>query len=851
MLAPRRRTRRLIPLTAAGSLALAAVLVPGVATAAQPSAGGMVPAAPTDPVVIDLLGINDFHGRLEVDGTNAAGAAALAGAVTAFKSTHPNTLFVSAGDNIGASTFTSFIQQDQPTIAALNAAGLDVSALGNHEFDQGRVDIDDRVRPAADFALLGANVYNRITHAPAYDDFFLSSVGGITVGFVGGVTEQLPSLVTPAGISTLEVKPIVPEINRVAATLSDGNVANGEADVIVALLHEGPASADHVTDDATFGPLVSGLSDQVDAVFSGHTHQKFAVMQPVAGWAGGVQRPVVQSGSYGQNLAHVALTVDPATGDVVANSADIVPLVGAGAATYTPDPAVATIVGNAVTVANDQGAVSLGSITAAANRARQSGGSENRGGESTLGNLVADVQLWSTRELGTQIAFMNPGGLRANLPFASSGAGDVDGNVTYKEAATVQPFANTLVTETLTGHQIYRVLEEQWQPSGAARPFLKLGVAGLTYTYDPSAPAGAHVTQAYVGDAPLDPAATYKVVVNSFLASGGDNFATLGQGADKADSGRVDLAGFVDYLAVNTPVTPGLAQRAVGVHVTTPVPSGGFVPGDEISVDLSSLLFSGGETQGTTVNLSIGGTQVATATIDPAIVDTTDEVGRASATFTVPADTPEGALKVVATVPSTGTTTSFMVRVQSDVTFSDVDAGDPFYDEIHWMGLTGVTAGYSDGTFRGLAPVARDAMAAFLYRLMHAGAEAPDCTVKPFSDVSTTHPFCGEIAWLKSEDISTGYTDGTFRPAAPVARDAMAAFVYRLAKGDTAPTACTTKPFDDVPTTQPFCGQIQWLKDKGLSNGWPDHTFRPSITIERQAMAAFLYRLSDGGFLPQ
>ncbi len=848
MLAPRRRTRRLVPLTAAGSLALAAVLVPGVATAAQPARG---PVAAVDPgaVTIDLLGINDFHGRLEADGTNAAGAAVLAGAVTTFKSTHPNTVFVSAGDNIGASTFTSFIQQDTPTLDALNAAGLQVSALGNHEFDQGRADVDSRVLGAATFPYLAANLYDTTTHAPAYDDSFVTTVDGVRVGFVGAVTEELPSLVTPAGISTLEVKPVVPEINRVAAALTDGDETNGEADVVVALVHEGPAGSTGVADDGTFGPLISGLSDKVDAVFSGHTHQKFTYLQPVAGWAAGVQRPVVQSGSYGQNLAHISLTVDPATDAVVASSADIIPLVGPDAATYTPDSAVATIVSDAVATATVKGAVSLGAITGNVNRARQTDASENRGGESTLGNLVADVQLWATQQLGTQIAFMNPGGLRANLTFASSAAGDADGNVTYKEAATVQPFANTLVTETLTGAQLYQVLEEQWQPAGASRPFLKLGVAGLTYTYDPTAPVGARITEAFVGDAPVDLAASYKVVVNSFLASGGDNFTTLGKGTGKADSGRIDLQAFVDYFAAHTPISPDLTQRAVGVHLVPPAVGTAYLPGDDVTVNLSSLLMSGGETQGTVVNLTIGGQQVATATIDPAAVDKTDEVGRASATFTVPADAPEGGLEVVATVPSTGTTTSFLVPVQSEVVFSDVKPTDAFYDEITWMALSGITTGYDDGTFRGLAPVNRDAMAAFLFRLTHGGADAPACTAKPFPDVETSHPFCGEIAWLKAEGISTGYADGTFRPATPVARDAMAAFVYRLAEGDAAPAACTAKPFTDVPTNQPFCGQIQWLKANGLANGWSDGTFRPSLSIERQAMAAFLFRLSDGGFL--
>lgn len=622
----------------------------------DPTIVGITAAAA--PVTVDLVGINDFHGRLEA-ATPAAGAAVLAGAVDAFRAANPNTVFVSAGDNIGASTFTSFVQQDVPTIDALNAMGLDVSALGNHEFDQGRQDVDDRVLPLVDFPYLAANIYDRASGEPAYDEYAVVDKGGVSIGFVGAMTELLPELVSPAGIATLEVRDLVTEVNRVAADLSDGDPANGEAEVVVVLMHEGPdtAAIEATTGDTAFAQIVTGLSDEVDAVFTGHTHQKFAHLLP----DGEVPLPVVGSGQYGENLAHVQLVVDPESGDVTAATAEVLPLFNA----YPPNAAVAEIVAEAAAVARDLGAVRLGDITASLDRARQSSGSENRGGESTLGNLVADVQLWATQAQGTQIAFMNPGGLRANLTYLSSGATDPDGNVTYAEAAAVQPFANTLVALDLTGDQVVQVLEEQWQPAGASRPFLKLGVSGITYTYDPTAPAGSRITQVRVGDEPLDPTATYRVAANSFLAAGGDNFGTLALGTNRADTGKVDLAAFVDYFAAFTPISPDLAQRAVGVQVATPAPEGGFVPGDSVTVNLSSLLFSAGEPQGDapTAVLTVDGTQVATAAIDPTIVDTTDEVGRATATFAIPEGAGAGDLEAVVTVPSTGTTTSFTVPV--------------------------------------------------------------------------------------------------------------------------------------------------------------------------------------------
>jgi 5'-nucleotidase len=190
--------------------------------------------APAGPVELQLLSINDFHGRLEspatVDGQPVGGAAQLTGLVNQLRAENPNTLFVSAGDNIGASTFISAIDEDNPTIDVLNQAGLDVSAVGNHEFDKGMADLTGRVTDRADFPYLGANVYRGDQRAlPAYA---VRTVGGIRVGFIGVVTEQTASLVSPDGIAGLTFRDAVAEANAVAAQLRDGDPANGEADVV-------------------------------------------------------------------------------------------------------------------------------------------------------------------------------------------------------------------------------------------------------------------------------------------------------------------------------------------------------------------------------------------------------------------------------------------------------------------------------------------------------------------------------------------------------------------------------------------------------------------------------------------
>ncbi|MEV7798754.1 ExeM/NucH family extracellular endonuclease [Microbacterium foliorum] len=619
------------------------------------------------PVSIDVVTINDFHGRIEADGA-AAGAAVVAGAVQQFRSENPNTIFAGVGDLIGASTFTSFINDDNPTIDALNAAGLDVSAAGNHEFDQGWEDLRDRVQDRADWEYISSNVFVTETGEPALAPAWVKELDGVRVGFVGAVTEDLDSLVSPEGIADLEVRSIVDSVNAVADDLRDGDTANGEADVVILLVHEGASSAElsSITPDSPLGEIVYGVDEDVDAIVSAHTH--LAYNHVIDG------RPVISAGQYGENLGLMNLQVDPKTKDLISITNEIKPLTSGGTALYPAVPEVADIVAKAKAEADVLGAVKVGDITADFNRARQSNGSENRGGESTIGNFVADVQKWST---GADIALMNPGGIRANLTYASSNANDPNGNVTYREAATVQPFANTLVTLSLTGEQLKGVLEEQWQPAGSARPFLKLGVSeGLVYTYDPAAAQGSRITSITLDGTPIDPTANYTVAANSFLAAGGDNFFTFREGAGKRDTGKIDLQSMVDWFDANQTATPDLAQRAVGVSVSAP-DADGYSAGDQVTVALSSLAFSAGEQAPGEVTLSLGGTQLAAGAVDPTIVDATDEAGRSSLGFTVPSGV-FGEQVLTVAVAGTGTTVQvpFTIAGEEPVEFAgSIDLG--------------------------------------------------------------------------------------------------------------------------------------------------------------------------------
>ena len=627
------------------------------------------PAHAAEPVDVQVVGTNDFHGRLLPD-RDIPGAAKYAGAVDALRAQNPNTIFAAAGDLIGATTFESFINQDKPTIDALNAMDLDVSAVGNHELDQGYDDLVDRVMApeseanphgGAQWQYVAANI-EEPAGADEIAESWTTEVDGVTVGFVGAVTEDLPSLVSPDGIAGLTVTDVVEATNAEAAALTAAG-----ADVVVMLVHEGSPTTDCVKALETgWGSIVDGVSPDVDAIVSGHTHLNYSCSYPVAEW-GTRTRPVVSAGQYGAFLNRLTFSVEPDTGTILGVSNDNLNI-NTGA--YPADPEVAAIVEEAKRAAEGPGSVELGQISAPFKRAAplRAGAENNRGGESTLGNFVAEVQRWATRAEergGAQIAFMNPGGLRTDL--SDTGDDGFPETVTYREAADVQPFANTLVNMRMTGAQIKTVLEQQWQPT-ASRPFLRLGTsAGFEFTYDPARPQGDRITGIYLNDVALEPAQTYSVTANSFLASGGDNFGGFAAATAKRDTGVVDLQSMVDYLAAfaaDAPLTPSYAQHAVGVHL----PDGDTVArGGQLTLELSSLVMTGaGDIQDDAVRIRLGDKNRGTAPVDATLMAVPfDEAGTALAVVDIPgrADTGQQLLWVIG--ERTGTEVKVPIRITS------------------------------------------------------------------------------------------------------------------------------------------------------------------------------------------
>ncbi|UKA67460.1 ExeM/NucH family extracellular endonuclease [Arthrobacter sp. FW306-05-C] len=630
---------------------------------------------PSTPASVDLnfLNINDFHGRIDTNTVQVAGtieklrAAAAPGA----------TAFLSAGDNIGASLFASAVAKDQPTIDVLNALELKASAVGNHEFDGGWADLRDRVIAGgtnAKFPYLGANVYRKGTTEPVLPEYTVLDMNGIKVAVIGTVTQEVPSLVTPAGIADLDFGDPVEAINRAAAKIT----ADKLADVIIVEDHDGAGSG--VVEGATleqevaaggpFAKLVTETSPEVDAIFTGHTHKEYAWDAPVPGRAGET-RPIVQTGNYGENVGQIQLTVDTATRQVTSYKAGNVKRSTDPAAdlvaTYPRAAAVDAIVKKALADAAVVGNQPIGSVTkdittAFTTDATGTAKRDDRGSESTLGNLVADSLLDSLKSSdlgGAEIGVVNPGGLRNELYYAP------DGTITYAEANAVLPFVNNLWTTSLTGAQFKTLLEQQWQTNAdgtvPSRAYLQLGLSNnVNYTYDAARAAGDRITAVRVNGELLDPAKSYRVGTFSFLAAGGDNFRVFTEGANTRDSGLVDRDAWIGYLQKSSPVSPDFARRSVAVTNTT---AAEVKPGEPITLAVSKLdLTSLGSPVNTALQASFtdaAGTVTQLGTVPVAS-------GAASVNLAVPAGAAEGAATLVLTAVESGTEVKVAVLVGAD-----------------------------------------------------------------------------------------------------------------------------------------------------------------------------------------
>ncbi|MFH8886526.1 bifunctional metallophosphatase/5'-nucleotidase [Streptomyces californicus] len=589
-----RMTRRV--LAAAAGLATMGALVAAMPAGADDRGHGRGHGHGHKPRTVDvqLLSFNDLHGNLEPpagsagnvsetqpDGTvkaiPAGGVEYLATSLRTARKGNPYSVTAAGGDMVGASPLLSGLFHDEPTIEALNGLDLDVSAVGNHEFDEGATELarlqDGGCHPVegcyekgrkfrgADFPYLAANVTKEKTGKPLLKPYTVWKKNGVKIGFIGVTLEGTPDIVTANGVKGLKFHDEVETINKYARELDRKGVKS-----IVALIHEGgaPASTSYNYDcdspgagDGISGPIVDiakGITPKVDALVTGHTHQAYVCTVPDPS---GKPRMVTSASSFGKLYTDTTLTYDRRTKDIVRTS------VKSANHIVTRDQPKAADMTSLISRWNKLAAPIAGKpqgwISADIN------GRGSTALEKPLGNVIADAQLEGLAPAdkgGAEVAFMNPGGIRADLVHKASGS-EGDGVVTYGEAFTVQPFTNMMNVVDLPGAQLVAALQQQVSGSNEASPKILQISRGLTYTLDLTKTGAARVVTDSIklnGEA-IDPARTYRVAMNEFLAGGGDGFPALGQGTNKL-VGASDLDVFNAYLAAHSTATAPLAPPA-------------------------------------------------------------------------------------------------------------------------------------------------------------------------------------------------------------------------------------------------------------------------------------------------
>ena len=536
---------------------------------------------------VQLLAINDFHGHIQPDtpGTirnsagvsvPAGGAAFLAAHVKALRTANSNTITVGAGDLIGASPLASALFHDEPAIEALNGIGLDVSGVGNHEFDEGSAELlrmqnggchpvdgcqDGDGFAGAIFQYLAANVFLAGTDDTLLPEYEIKKIDNAKIAFIGLTLEGTPLIVTPAGVAGLEFRDEVEVINALVQRLRNEEGVRS----FVILIHEGgiqtaPFSNGSFADingcDNLTGaivPIVEGLDPQVDVVVSAHTHQPYNCR--IAG------KLVTSASSFGRLVTDIDLVIDHQSKDVksaVATNRIVTQDV-------TPDPAVQAIVDKYVGLSAPLANRIVGSVTETLLSVRDAGGDPDGDGEAPLGNVIADAQLEATAPTdfgGAVIAFMNPGGIRAPILFPQISGGEQPGQVTYGELFAVQPFGNTLTVKTCTGAQIQQLLEQQFDNPGAGQVRILTVSQGFTYSYDRTRAAGDRVLNNTVmlNGSPIVDGQSYRVQMNSFLATGGDGFSVFNDCTDQL-GGEIDLDALVRYFMAHSPIAPPTENR--------------------------------------------------------------------------------------------------------------------------------------------------------------------------------------------------------------------------------------------------------------------------------------------------
>ncbi|MBM7824222.1 5'-nucleotidase [Arcanobacterium pluranimalium] len=651
---------------------------------------GTTATAADGDIAIDLAAISDFHGQIDK-------AAALDFQIDAMRTANPNTRFVSAGDSVGGSAYVSSIDNDTPTLEILKAMQLSVTAAGNHEFDKGYRDLVDRIKPGLGVPVLAANLVGAADlNTPPYH---IETIAGVKVAYVGTVTDEMPTLVSAEAIKGLTFTDPVAATNKVAEQLKDGNDTNGEADVVVALIHKDIAAANQ-------------LGPKVDIAFAGHSH-----LSQTGKTASGA--PTCQTVNAGADFAkaHIVVSADHKKVTATCELVNIDPKVG-------ESDDIKKLYEAAKTKADNLGKEPVGTLANGAWRGAAPsadptkpeaiGIGGNRGTESSAGNLLAEVFYQYSKKFSkpAQIGIMNPGGVRADFE---------QGQVTKGQSFTVQPFGNVFGTKDLTGAQLYKLLEQQWKTDPhnpdpkVSHPLLRLGLSkNVKYVYDPAAQLGKMVSEIYVDGqlVPNDASKVYTVASNTFLLGGGDGFTVFKEGTGFVDTGMKDNDAFNDFLTKATgeqgPYLVDYSQRSYGLTLPAEL-----VAGTTANIEISSLSMTANEPKATQAEVSIEGVGSQAVTLDNAIIAKLDETGRGKAVIAIPANTPAGkyTVKVSAKLPNgmvSEVTKQIMIKAAEQATgpvFADDAAVKGFIDAsgVSVVNVAAVRGQKIDLVFPGLA----------------------------------------------------------------------------------------------------------------------------------------------------
>jgi len=531
---------------------------------------------------VQLLAINDFHGNLQPPSgssgriavgpgatVNAGGVEYLATWIKSLRTTNPNTITIGAGDLIGASPLISGLFHDEPTIESMNALGLDVTGVGNHEFDEGIAELlrmqfgnqlggngchpvdgcqDGTPFGGSLFQYLAANVFYEHTNNTILPPYEIHKIGNAKIAFIGLTLEGTPLIVTPAGVAGLEFRPEVPTINNLVAKLR----AEQGVRSFVVLVHQGgfqnaPFPLGYQDSDrcdnfrGDIVPIVNGLSNDVDVVVSAHTHQPYICR--ING------KLVTSASSFGRLITDIDLRIDHQTKDIVSATAHNVIVTR----DVAKDPDQTAIINKYDALSGPIANRVVGSQTADILRVA------TPAGETALGDVIADAQLASTSPTdfgGAVVAFMNPGGIRADLICSAPCSATTPAPVTYNQLFTVQPFNNVMTVKTMTGDMIYRLLEQQFT---GANGILQVS-NGFAYTWSPTQVPHVINGSVKINGVAVDKTASYRVAMNNFLAGGGDGFTVFNEGTNPL-GGEIDLDAAVNYFMHNSPVSPGPQNR--------------------------------------------------------------------------------------------------------------------------------------------------------------------------------------------------------------------------------------------------------------------------------------------------